>query len=170
MADTDRTQTDAIGQLFDELDRVTAGMLGVTGSGQHMQPMAHYVDRDERALYFITSSDTDLVKTLQPGAVAHHCLVGKDRDYHACIEGPLTVVHDDAKLDDLWSRVAAAWFEGGREDARVTLLKLDITEAAVWASTGSAVVFGLEIARSNMSKEHTPDVGEHRVIDFRKAA
>ncbi len=170
MADTKRTQDDATGQLFDELDRVRAGMLGVRGADDHMQPMSHFLDRDARTLYFITSSDTDLVKEIGTAADARFCLIGKDHDFHACLTGPLAVSNDKAKLDELWSSVAAAWFEGGRDDPRVTLLEMPIAEAAVWSSTGNPVSFAWEIARSNMNEEHTPDVGVHKVIDFRRAA
>lgn len=170
MADTDRTKTDATGQLYDEMDGVKAGMLGIEGSGQHMQPMAHYTDRDAGVLWFITASDTDLVRALNGPQKAHFCVVGKGQDFYACLSGPLSVSHDEAKLDELWNAVAAAWFEGGRENAKVTLLRMDLAEASVWSTTSSTIAFALEIARSNMNDAHTPDVGEHKIIDFRKAA
>ena len=170
MADIKRTQDDATGQLFDELDRVRAGMLGIRGADDHMQPMSHFADRDARALYFITASDTDLVKAIGNGADARFALTGKDHDFYAGLQGPIRVSNDSAKLDELWSNVAAAWFEGGRDDPRVTLLEMPIAEAAVWSSTGNPVSFAWEIARSNMNEEHTPDVGVHKVIDFRRAA
>ncbi len=166
MADTDRTKDDAVAQLFDHLDDVRAGMLGVHGSGQHMQPMAHNIDRDARKLWFITASDSDLVKALESGGSAHYCVIGKKQDYYACLEGKLRVSQDEAKLDEVWNVVAAAWFDKGREDARVTLLEMDLGEAAIWSNTSSAVVFGIEIMRANMSEERKPDVGEHRVINL----
>ncbi len=170
MSDTDRTRSDPAGQLFDELERVRAGMLGVRGSHQHMQPMSHFLDRDTRTLWFITASDTDLVQAVGAGSEAHYCVVGKDHDYHACLQGGLEISHDEAKLDELWNRVVAAWFEGGREDARVTLLRMPLAEAAVWSSTGNGLAFAWEIARANMDAEHLPDIGEHTVIDFRHPA
>lgn len=48
--------------LWEELDGVRAGMLGLVGSGDHMQPMTHFVDRAASKLYFITSDQTDLAK------------------------------------------------------------------------------------------------------------
>ncbi|MDF0600332.1 pyridoxamine 5'-phosphate oxidase family protein [Psychromarinibacter sp. C21-152] len=170
MADTDRTRTDATGQLFDELERVHAGMLGVDGSGRHMQPMTHFLDRDARCLRFITASDTDLVAEIGLGAQAQFCVIGKDHDFYACLKGPVTVSEDREKLDELWSSVAEAWFEDGREDTKVTLLEMPVAEAAVWSSTGSTLTFAWEIAKANVADGKTPDVGEHKIIDFRTAA
>lgn len=170
MADTERTRKDAIGQLFDEMDQVKAGMLGVDGSGQHMQPMSHYIERDARKLWFITASDTDLVRATGPATTAQFCVIGKKQDYYACLKGPLRISDDAEKLDAIWNAVAAAWFEDGRDDAKVTLLEMPLTEAAVWSTTGSSIVFGLEIARAHLSDKHRPDVGEHKIIDFRTAA
>ncbi len=166
MADTQRTLDDATGQLFEHMDDVKAGMLGVDGSGQHMQPMAHYIDRDTRSLWFITASDTDLVRAVGPGADAHHCVIGKNHDFYACLKGRLTVSADTEKLDEIWNAVAAAWFEDGRDDAKVTLLKMDLMEASVWSNTSSSMLFAFEIARANLSATHKPEIGEHKIIDL----
>ncbi|GFE63370.1 pyridoxamine 5'-phosphate oxidase family protein [Litoreibacter roseus] len=169
MADTDLTKEDATKQLFDQLDDLRAGMLGIEGSGQHMQPMTHYFDRETQELWFITSRDTDLVRAVGQGNTAHFTIQSTDQDYYSCMSGPITQSSDEAKLDEIWSAVAAAWFENGREDADVTLLHMPLREAAVWASSGNPLVFGLEILRANMSSD-TADVGEHRVINFATAA
>jgi general stress protein 26 len=77
---------------------------------------------------------------------------------------------DTDKLDELWSPIAAAWFEAGRDDPKVTLLQLTLLEAAVWATTDSMLVVGIEMVRANISPEHMPDIGEHAVVQFGKAA
>ncbi len=152
--------------LIEKMDDVRVGMLGVEGSSQHMQPMTHFTDWDTNTLYFITSSDTDLVRAVGLGGRAHYCVVGKDQDFHACLAGTLEQVEDQAKLDELWSPVAGAWFEKGREDPKVTLLRLTLADASVWGSTESSLRFGFEIARANMDEDHLPDVGVHKTFRF----
>ena len=63
-----------------------------------------------------------------------------------------------------------AWFKGGPEDPNAVLLELDITEAAMWASTRNPFRFGYEIAKANMDEDTMPDMGEHVVHSFRTAA
>lgn len=156
--------------LWEELDGVRAGMLGLVGSGDHMQPMTHFVDRAASKLYFITSDQTDLAKQAGVTSTAHYCVASTDQDFYACLSGVLKPITDKAKLDELWSKVVAAWFPDGKEDKHITLLEFSLGEAALWASTGNPLIFGLEIAKANLNKDKTPDVGEHRVVTFAKAA
>ena len=157
-------------KLFEHLDEVRAGMLGVEGSGQHMQPMTHFADPEEAVLWFLTGLDTDLVRSVGQGAQAHFCLVGKNQDFYACMSGPLEQVEDREKLTELWSPVASAWFPDGIDDPKVCLLRMTLQEAALWTATDSALVFGFEVLRANLSDDRQPDLGEHVVIRFDAAA
>ena len=172
MSHLSETRKDPRAALFHAMEQVTAGMLGVMNSAQHMQPMTHHPDPEAGEIWFVTSRETDLAREVaaQGGAMAHYCLVGKGQDFHACMKGRLEVVEDRAKLEDLWSRVTAAWFPGGKDDPRVCLLRLRLEDAEVWASTGSAAVFGLEILRANLSEEHAPNLGRREMVTFRPAA
>ncbi|WP_323766143.1 pyridoxamine 5'-phosphate oxidase family protein [Marinovum sp.] len=163
---TDKVRADARTALFEVLDETRAGMLGVTNSDQHMQPMTHHADRDTAELWFITSAVTDLVKAVGQGASAHYCLTKGDGTFYACLSGRLETSDDRDKLDEVWSVVAAAWFDQGKADADVTLLRLALSDAAIWTATDSAMTFGLEIARANFNTEKKPDLGDHRVIRF----
>jgi general stress protein 26 len=158
---------DARATLFNRLDRQSVGMLGLVGSDRHMQPMTHFLDRNHVTLWFITSSETDLARDVAAqsgGARAHHCVMTADGEFHACLAGRLDLVDDPAKLDELWSPVTGAWFEEGRDDPNIRLLRLALDEAAIWASTSSALHFGIEIARANLQRDHRPDVGEHMIL------
>jgi len=156
--------------LFSMLDDVRAGMLGIAGSGQHFQPMTHYADPESAELWFITSKQTDLVRAVGMGNTAHFTVTGTDQRAWSCMSGPITQSDNTAKLDEIWSAVAAAWFDKGRDDPDICLLHMPLREAALWTSTGNPLVFGLEIARANMSEEHKPDIGDHTIIDFSQAA
>lgn len=164
MGTRDRVRDDPRKALFDALEDQRVGMLGVADSDQHMQPMTHFADPDRGVLWFITADDTDLVQAIGLGARAHHCVATRDGEFYACLSGTLEQTRDPAKLDELWSSVESAWFEGGREDPRVQLLRFTLDEAAIWTATGSAIGFGFEIARANLQRDHRPDLGDHLVL------
>lgn len=153
-------------QLWEEIEGVHAGMLGLVGSEMHMQPMAPFVDRQTHTIWFFTKTDSELVTALRPGSRAHFCVVGKKHDYHACLSGRLVETKDPAKIDEYWNSVVAAWYEGGKSDPTLTMIALSLDDAEIWASTGSTLKFGWEIAKANLSPEKTPDVGVHRQIRF----
>ncbi|MGO4851473.1 pyridoxamine 5'-phosphate oxidase family protein [Phaeovulum sp. W22_SRMD_FR3] len=167
MSTADKLILDPIKTAFDQLDAVRVGMLGVEGAHHHMQPMTHHLDREEGALYFIASRDTDLIRDVGLGATAHYCLVGKEQDFHACFKGPLEQIEDEQRLNKIWSPFAAVWFDKGREDPKVCLLRLMLHDAEVWASDDNAVSVGWEMAKALLGAEDRPEIGAHRTIDFR---
>ncbi|MEY8841878.1 pyridoxamine 5'-phosphate oxidase family protein, partial [Cribrihabitans sp. XS_ASV171] len=124
---------------------------------------------DTGVLWFITSTDTDLVRAVGTGAQGIYTLVSGSQDFYTCVRGTLQQSQDRAKLDEIWSSVASAWFEGGKDDPKVVLLRFALNEAAIWTATDSNVKFGFEILRANMDEEHQPNVGEHEVIQFNAA-
>jgi general stress protein 26 len=170
MVNTNKALKDPTGQLFDQLEDVRAGMLGIQGSDQHMQPMSQFVDREAEMLRFITARDTDLVTAIGVGATAHFTITSTSQDFHACMSGPITQSQNREKLKELWGPMVGAWFEGGPEDPQVVLLEMPLQQAAIWASTNNSLRFGYEMIKASVSDEAKPDVGEHVIVDFRTAA
>lgn len=153
-------------QLWDEIDNIHAGMLGIEGSHMHFQPMAPHVDRKTNTIWFFTKTDTDLVRAIRSGTRAHFCVVGKNHDYHACLAGTLEVRKDSDRINDYWSAVTAAWYENGKDDPLLTMLAFRVDDAEIWASTDSSLKFGWEIAKANLKDEKTPEVGVKQHLDF----
>jgi general stress protein 26 len=121
-------------QLWEQLNKARAGMLGIEGSHSHMQPMGHMADKDGAArLWFFTSRSGDLFREMGSGSHAHFCVIGKDQDYHACLMGDLTENRERGKIEQYWSDIVASWFKG-KDDPDIALLEFDLM-AAIWAST-----------------------------------
>lgn len=152
--------------LFDALDSTQAGMLSVVGTDEHPQPMSPFADRDAGKIWFISKTDTTLVQSINGKSDAQFVLVAKSSGVHASIRGQIAQVHDRAKLEELWSPIVGAWFEGGIDDPKIALLCMDLNEAAVWNSDETALGFGWEILKANMQDDHTPDVGSFDIIRF----
>lgn len=167
MAEKPETDKEAEDQLWRKLADLRTGMLAVHGSGQHPQPMTHFIDSDTGTIWFITARDTDLVSAMGQGGEAGYTLVSGDGDYHVSLVGPLVPYDSEEKLDELWNFAVAAWFEHGREDDLVQLLRFSPREAAIWASDGNPVLVGLKMMRAAMMDgESHPDVGTHRVLNL----
>ncbi len=157
--------TDSLKEKFwDRLEDTRAGMLA-TGESRSV-PMSHYVDDDEKdnALWFITAKGTSVAKAAADGASAEYIISSSDEALYARIDGRVSAVNDPAKLEKLWNGVAAAWFEDGKQDSDVQLVRMDLTEAEVWA-TGGSLKFLYEIAKAHLTDEK-PDMGEHGTLRF----
>jgi general stress protein 26 len=156
--------------VYDVLGAARAGMLGLAGGGDGFQPMTHFPDADLGSIWFVSSTGTDLVQSLGLGEDADYVLISDENGIYASLRGKLYHVQNDAKLNELWSPVVAAWFEGGREDPQVALLRFDPEVADVWASAKSSVSFGIKVNSANSDPKHRPDVGTKTTIRFPLAA
>ena len=163
MSNIERAKTDPITQLWDEIDGVQAVMLGSPDHTQHMQPMAPQAARAEKAIWFYTNITSDIAKAAANGGHVHMCLVTDD--YQACLDGDLRTTYSREHIDRYWSSMIEAWFPGGKEDANLTMLRFTPRTAAIWASTGSKLVFGWEIAKAITTGEQ-PDVGYSTHVTF----
>lgn len=125
-------------------------MLGLDGAEQgHTRPMTAQFEHDRGPLWFFSSRQTALVKALRPGSRAVAAFVARDHELFASISGTLSVDNDRAVIDRLWNRFVAAWYDGGKEDPNLVLLRLDATEAEVWLNdqkllTGVKMVLGMD--------------------------
>ena len=150
--------------FWKRLESVQAGMLGCDPDWR-MVPMSHYADPDEGALWFITAEGTEIVEKVSDGPKnAAHVISSSGDKLYAHINGMLELSNDRAKLDELWNAVASSWFEEGKQDDDVRLLKLSITDAEVWATTGG-LGFLYQVAKSKVTGEK-PDMGEHFEVSF----
>ncbi|MEQ8556921.1 MAG: pyridoxamine 5'-phosphate oxidase family protein [Henriciella sp.] len=165
MADIDKLKQDPKEQLFKHLDDLHAVMLGSPDPKQHMQPMAPEVDFDSGEIWFFTRASSDLVEALgRDSADVHMCAV--EKDYQACLMGELSVERNEEKIEQFWSAPVAAWFEGGKADNDLTMLRFKPKNASIWASDRNPITFAYEIAKANV-KDKTPDVGERNSVNFR---
>jgi general stress protein 26 len=123
-------------------------MLGLAGVEEgHTRPMTAQLDGDgdHGPIWFFTSADSELVTKLGGGAApAIATFVSKGHDVWAAVHGNLTVDTDRAMVDRLWNRFVAAWYEGGKDDPSLRLLRLDAREAQIWLD-GSSLVAGVKM-------------------------
>lgn len=148
--------------FWDRLDDITAGMLSTPSAPP--RPMAHVAKRKDDMLWFITAKGTDIAQAAEGAAKGHYVLASSHGQLYATVEGTLSLVNDPDKLDEIWSPMAAAWFEDGRHDDKVCLVGFKPTKAEVWETDGTAKTL-FEMARANMT-EDTPDLGKHGHLTF----
>jgi general stress protein 26 len=163
MSNIEKAKSEPASQLWDKIDGTHAVMLGSPDHSQHMQPMAPQTDRETGTIWFYTKTTSDIARAAANGGTVHMCLVTDD--YQACLDGDLTTVYSRDHIERYWSSIVEAWFSGGKDDPELTMLRFTPRSAAIWASTGSKLVFGWEIAKAITTGEE-PDVGYHTTLAF----
>lgn len=112
--------------------------LGLVGADDgHAQPMTALVEGDSGPLWFFTTKDNGLVQALAQGGRAMAHFASKGHDVWATLDGNLATSEDRAVIDRLWNPFVAAWYEGGKDDPKLQLLRLDAEHAQIWLNENS---------------------------------
>jgi general stress protein 26 len=130
---TDETEIES--KFWKTLKSDMTVMLSLFGvEDEHSQPMtAQMLDENEGGpIWFFTSKDTHLVQSMGDGHRAVASFASKGHDLFASVHGDLVVEHDRAMVDRLWNRFVAAWYQGGKDDPKLQLIRLDPDRAQIW--------------------------------------
>jgi len=122
-------------------------MLGLDGvEDGHARPMTAQLEHDDRGpIWFFTARDNTIVKKL--AAQSNRTIAtftSKGHDLFATIHGTVRLDTDRAVIDRLWNRYVAAWYEGGKDDPKLALLRLDPERAEIWADA-SSILAGVKL-------------------------
>ena len=110
-------------------------MLGVEGSRDGAtQPMTAHFDEGRGPIWFFTAKDHDIVRALPESNRAIAAYASKGHDLYASVRGTLTAEEDRTVVDRFWNPIAAQWYEGGKDDPKLVMLRLDPEDAKIWIS------------------------------------
>jgi len=119
-------------------------MLGLDGvEDGHTRPMTAQFEGEGGPIWFFTAKDTALVEELAEKSRAIATFASKGHDLFATVHGNLRVDNDREMIDRLWNPFVAAWYEEGKNDPKLTLLRFDAERAEIWLN-GSSLVAGVK--------------------------
>ena len=120
-------------------------MLGLDGiEDGHARPMTAQIESARSPIWFFTAKDNGIVQNLGKGNRAIATFTSKGHDLFATIHGKVSLDNNRPNIDRLWNRFVAAWFEGGKDDPKLALLRLDAEKAEIWLD-GSSVIAGIKM-------------------------
>jgi len=132
-------------------------MLGLDGiEDGHARPMTAQMDGERGPIWFFTAKDNAIVQKLGKGNRAIATFASKGHDLFATIHGRVRLDNDRDTIDRLWNRFVAAWFEGGKDDPKLALLRLDPEQAEIWADA-SSIVAGIKLLLGADPKQEYKD-------------
>lgn len=112
-------------------------MLGLVGVEEsHTRPMTAQMRGSEGPIWFFTSRENTLVQNLRADSRAIGTFAAKDHDLFASVHGRLSLDNNPDVIDELWNSYVEAWFEQGKDDPDLALLRFDPDRAEIWENEG----------------------------------
>ncbi|MES2895856.1 MAG: pyridoxamine 5'-phosphate oxidase family protein [Pseudomonadota bacterium] len=158
--------TDIKAKFWKALKSDRTVMLGLAGVEEdHAQPMTAQTegDHDQGPIYFFTAKDTDIAEALGTGHRAVFQFADKGHHLFASVHGRLVPDNDRATIERLWNPFVAAWFEGGKDDPKLQLLRFEPDDAQIWLNENSLFAGVKMLLGSDPKQDYADKVAEVRL-------
>jgi general stress protein 26 len=132
----------------EDLDRVWAlaekigfcMLATIEGGSIRARPMAAHADREAGAFYFLTDANSHKDEDIESNPSVNLAFADPSGQKYVSISGRARVSNDRAKIKELWSLAAKAWWDSP-EDPAIRVLKVDPEDAHYWDSPGTVVSY-----------------------------
>lgn len=131
------------------------------GERQRSRPLAAHVEKKEGALYFLTDVSGEKDDQIESFPIVTIAFADHKRAKYVSITGSATVTNDRARIKDLWSPFAKAWWDSP-EDPAIRVIKVVPQDAEFWDSPGRIVTTISMLAAAVTGT--TPKIGENEKV------
>ena len=132
----------------------------------HSRPMTTQNSKldEDSSLWFFMSRDTEAVADLLIDPVVNIVYADPELDCYVSVSGSAVVVNSLVKKEQLWSKMAEAWFPQGAKDPDLALVQVRITHADYWDVKDSKIVQLFKMAKAAMTGTRPTHLGEHAEV------
>ncbi|MCD0489044.1 pyridoxamine 5'-phosphate oxidase family protein [Pedobacter sp. MC2016-14] len=113
-----------------------------TGLPLSVRPMSVLQVDDEGNLWFMSMKDSAKNKEIESDPFTHLFFQENKNSGFLNVYGITEISTDQAKIDELWNPLLKVWFQGGKEDPNISLLKVVPTNVYYWDNVhGDMIAF-----------------------------
>lgn len=96
------------------------------------RPMSIKKADDAGALWFLSASDSHKNAEIQADPAVRLFVQASKHSGFLALEGNASISRDRAQIDALWNPIMKTWFTDGKDDARITVIKVTPTAGYYW--------------------------------------
>lgn len=116
-------------EFWEKLDDSPFVMVSLQDEDAHAAPMTAILDKGaDHQFWFYTTRDNRLAS----GGAAMVHFASKGHDLFACVSGTLVGETDPEIIKRYWNNAVEAWYEGGRDDPNLLMLRFELGDAEIW--------------------------------------
>lgn len=159
---------EAIEKLKEMADRIDIGILCsfISGNGYpHAVPMSRQEVDGEGNIWFLFSSASETHQNILNDSKVSLFYSDVSNYHFLSINGVAEISQDQARIDKYWNKMVEAWFEKGREDVHIRVLKVTPGEAHYWDNKSNKLMTFLKVATSAVTGQKL-DIGREGKLDL----
>lgn len=103
-----------------------------------------------KEIWFIGHKPSETIDNIKQNPEVNLAYVTQESDKYLSISGTAELVEDEEKLNELWSVMYNAYFEQGKDDPKVQLIKVVPHGAEYWAN-GNAITSAVKMAAAALT-------------------
>jgi general stress protein 26 len=104
-----------------------------------LRPMALQTVGDDGAIHFLSSTESDKNRDIAADPRVMLSFQNDDKSEYMVLDGDATVLTDRASIDEHWTALANAWFEG-KDDPRVSVIRVRPRMGHYWDTQDGKIV------------------------------
>ena len=164
----EQTREEAIKKLGELIKDVDVAMMVTMDNGiMHSRPMSTQDTDFDGELWFFTNIKDHKIEEIEKDDRVNLSYSKPDDTIYVSVSGTVAVVRDQAKIDELWSPIYKAWFEGGKDDPNIALLRVTVERAEYWDySAGMLVQLAGFIKSVVTGKKLEEDSENHKTVSL----
>lgn len=149
-------------RAWELMEKIGFAML-VTQDGDQWRarPMSAFVERDSNAIYFLTDARRHKDEEITQHPKINLSFADPGDQKYVSLTGTAAVSNDRAKIRELFSTPAKAWWDSA-DDPNIRVLKVTPNDAEFWDAPGSIVSY-VKMAAAAVTGSR-PDLGDNRKV------
>lgn len=148
--------------VWDMMETIGLCMLATAdGEDIRSRPMAAYVDHDEQMIYFLTDAASHKDEEIARSPAVCLAFADPKGNNYVSVSGHAEVSNDRAKIKELFSTPAKAWWDDAGDPA-IRVLKVQPKDAQYWDGPGRAASFAKMLMAA--ASDSRPDMGENAKV------
>jgi len=158
----------AIAKLKEMVDKIDVGMLCTYIKGidyAHSVPMSRQEVDEEGNIWFLFSAESETYQNLQQNKKVSLLYADVSNYNFMSINGSAEISENKDRIEKYWNKFVEAWFEKGKEDPSIRILKVIPSEAHYWDNKSNKLVTFLKVTASAVSGQKM-DIGREGELNL----
>ena len=127
------------------------------------RPMSTQDVDEDGNIWFFSGKTSDKNTHIEIDNRVQLFYANKGASEYLSIYGEAEILHDRTKIEELWGPLLKTWFNGGKDDPELTLIKVKPLDAYYWDTKSNSVVALLKMVVGAVTGKEMDDSVEGKI-------